>query len=299
VKDRKATRALRELAERQHGVAARWQLLEMGAGKRLSQGRMEAGLLIPLYKGVFAVGHRRIGRKGRWMAAVLASGPNAVLSHASAMALWEVRGARDPVEVIRLAGGPRSKRPGIRLHQTRWLPAEHVTERDGIPVVTVERALLDMAGRLDARQQEHALVAADRSGLLRWSVLQRLVRRGRGRKGIGRLRRVAAEADPRAAEALSPLEIDFLRLCREFDLPLPQVNVLVGDLLVDFLWPVDKVVVETDGYAYHDDRPAFERDHKRTVALNAVGYEVHRATARMLRWEPETFFANIRRSLGA
>jgi Protein of unknown function (DUF559) len=297
MKDRDATRLIRELAERQHGVVARRQLIECGVGEWLNQGRAEAGLLIPMFQGVFALGHQRISRQGWWMAAVLASGPGAVLSHGSAMALWAMRGSHGPTEVLRHSGGPRYKRSEIRLHQTRSLPDDHITEEQGIPVTTVERTLLDMAGRLDARQQERALVAADRSGRVRWSELQRLVARGRGKKGIGRLRRVAMEVDPRAADTKSPLEVDFLALCREFGLSLPQVNVFAEDYLVDFLWPAQRVVVETDSYTYHGDRSAFEVDHERTISLTAAGYEVHRATRRMLAWDPEPFLNLVRRSL--
>jgi hypothetical protein len=228
---------MRELAERQHGVFARWQLLECGLGERLNQDRAEAGLLIPIFQGVFALGHQRISRRGWWMAAVLASGPGAVLSHASAMEFWGIRGSRGPVEVLRRSGGVHRERPGIRLHQTRVLPDDHVTNENGIPVTSVERTFLDMAGRLDAKQQERALVVADRIGCVHWPKLQRMVARGRGKKGIGRLRHVAMSVDPRAIDTKSPLEVDFLALCREFGLPLPQVNVIVEGYTVDFFWP--------------------------------------------------------------
>jgi Protein of unknown function (DUF559) len=297
MKDREATRLIRELAERQHGVFARWQLLELGLGRRLNQDRAEAGILIPVFQGVFALGHERVTRQGRLMAAVLASGPGAVLSHGSAMDLWAMRGSRGDIEVLRRSGGVHRRRPGIRLHQTRSLPDAHVTVECGIPVTTPERALLDMAARLDAKQLERALVAGDKNGCVRWPVLQRMAARGRGKKRIGRLRRVAMEVDPRAVDAVSPLEVDFLALCREFDLPLPQVNVLAEGFLVDFHWPAERVIVETDGYAHHADRVAFERDHERTIHLAAAGYEVHRATYRMLAWNPDPFMNLVRRSL--
>lgn len=297
MKDRDATRVIRKLAEQQHGVIARWQLRELGLGGRLNQDRAEAGILIPVFQGVFALGHERISRHGRWTAAVLASGPGAVLSHGSAMELWGIRRSRGPVEVLRRSGGVYRERPGIRLHQTRALPDDHVTNENGIPVTTVERAFLDMAGRLDAKQQERALVAADRIGCVHWAKLQRMAAHGRGKKGIGKLRQVAMEVDPRAVDTRSPLEVDFLALCRDAGLPPPQVNVLVGPHLVDFLWPAQKVVVETDSYTYHRDRPAFESDHERTVALTAAGYEVHRATYRMLAWAPDPFLDLVRRSL--
>lgn len=231
------------------------------------------------------------------MAAVLASGPGAVLSHGSAMELWGMRGSRGDVEVLRRSGGVHQRRPGIRLHQTRCLPPGHVMVEQGIPVTTAERALLDMAGRLDAKQLERALVAGDKSGCVRWPVLQLMLRGWRGKRGIGRLRRVAMEVDPRAADAFSPMEIDFLALCREFGLSLPNVNVVAEGYLVDFYWPAQRLVVETDSYGHHANRPAFEDDHERTVRLTAAGYEVHRATWRMLAWNPDPFMKLVRSSL--
>jgi Protein of unknown function (DUF559) len=183
------------------------------------------------------------------------------------------------------------------LHQTRSLPGDHVTAELGIPVTTPERALLDMAGRLDAKQQERALVEGDKRGCVRWPALQRMVSRGKGKRGIGRLRRVAMEVDPREVDAASPMEVDFLALCREFGVPFPQVNVLVEGFLIDFYWPAERVVVEADSYGHHTNRPAFESDYERTVALTAAGYQVHRATYRMLAWNPEPFMNLVRHSL--
>jgi len=297
MRDRDATRAIRELTERQHGVVSRWQMLDLGVSEGLIQRRIVGEMLLPVFHGTFTLGRRRLTRDGRWMAAVLASGPQAVLSHASAMGLWDMRGSRGPIEVLRRSGGLWHPHPEIRLHQTRSLPDGRITRERGIPVTTPERTLLDMAARLDAKQQERALVAGDKNGCVRWPELQRMVARGRGKKGIGRLRRVAMEVDPRATDAFSDLEVDFLALCREFGIPLPQVNVLVEGFLVDFYWPAQHLVVETDSYGHHADRPAFESDHERTVALTTAGYLVHRATYRMLAWNPDPFMNLVRRSL--
>lgn len=216
---------LRELAERQHGVVAWRQLVNLGLTEGLIKSRVRDGQLVPLHRGVFALGHRRIGHYGELMAATLACGPGAVISYGSAAQLWGIRGSRKPIEVTRVPGHRRPH--GVRLHQTRSLPAEHTTVEAGIPVTTIERTFLDTAARLDARQLEHDLVEADRSGRLRWPELwQILTEHGRGRKGVKRLKRVAARVDPRFAEAVSPTEVDFLMLCREEGLRMPQVNVL-------------------------------------------------------------------------
>jgi hypothetical protein len=285
------------LAERQHGVVAWSQLMDLGMSEGLVKSRVRNGQLLPLHRGVFALGHRRIGIHGEWMAATLACGPHAHLSHGSAGQLWGIRGSIRPHEVIRISGHRRPH--GVWLHQTRSLPDEDVTVENGIPITTIERTIMDNAGRLDDRQLERMLVAADRSGQLRWRELQRVVEQGNGRKGLRRLRRVAARIDPRAASAISPLEVDFFMLCQSAGLPLPQVNVLVEGHLVDFYWPKAKLIVETDGYAYHNDRGAFERDHESTVALTGAGYTVHRATYRMLKRNPSPLLQLLKRHLEA
>jgi hypothetical protein len=286
---------IRGLAEKQHGIVARRQLMEAGLGRDLIRDRVRSGRLVTVHRGVFAVGHGRIGLHGEWMAATLACGPGAYLSHGSAAHLWGMRRSRRPHEVIRVAGHRRPH--GVWLHQTRSLPAEDVTTEAGIPVTSVERTAMDQAGRLSDRQLEQMLVAADRSGCLDWCELQRVISQGNGRKGLRRLRRVAAGVDPRAADAISPLEVDFLALCRRANLPTPQVNVLVDGRLVDFYWPGAKVIVETDGYAFHSDRPAFERDHESTVVLTAAGYTVHRATYKMLKSNPRPLLYLLRKDL--
>jgi len=295
MRDREVTNAIRVLAEAQHGVVSTRQLLEDGISEDAIRSRVEGRFLIPLHRGAFALGHKRLTREGRWMAAVLACGPGAALSHFSAGHLWNVCGSYGPVEVLRRSGGATHE--GLRLHQTRRLELYEVTLEKGIPVTSVERTLLDLAGRMDAKRIERALVQADKSGSLSWPALARILVKRRGRRGAGRLKRIAAEVDPRAIETLSVTEVDFLALWRDTGLPPPAVNVLLEGHLVDFLWPQQKVVVETDSWAFHGDRPTFERDRQTDVDLVAAGYDVHRATYKMLEREPDRFIANVCRAL--
>jgi very-short-patch-repair endonuclease len=293
---REASLALRKLAERQHGVVAWRQLVGLGLTESQIKSRIKDGQLVFLHRGVFALGHRRIGLYGEWIAATLACGPGAVLSHGTAAQLWGIRGSRKPIEVTRVSGHRRPH--GVRLHQTRSLPAEHVTKEAYIPVTTLERTLLDMAARLDAKQLEHDLVEADRSRRLRWPKLwQAVTEHGRGRKGVKRLKRVIAQADPRFADAVSFSEVDFLILCREEGLKMPQVNVLVEGKKVDFYWPEERLVVEADSYGFHGDPTAFEKDHQSTVDLEVAGYRVHRTTYKMLQANPAPFLSLVRSSL--
>lgn len=295
MRDREATKLVRVLAEGQHGVFATWQLLDRGIGEDTLRSRREVGVAIPLFQGVYALGHGRLTREARWMAGVLACGPGAVLSHFSAGHLWGLCGSYGSVEVLRRSGGATHK--GIKLHQTRRLEPYEVTTEKAIPVVSMERALLDLAGRTDGRRLERMFVQAYKSGHLSWSTLGRVLARRRGCKGVARLRRVSAEVSPGALETRSVMEVDFLALCRQSDIPAPSVNVLVMGHFVDFLWPAQKVVVETDSWRHHRDGLTFEHDHQTDVDLIAAGYDVHRATYKMLERNPEPFLRNVRRAL--
>jgi hypothetical protein len=298
VRDRDATVAIRALAEKQHGVVSTRQLLERGIDEEVVLGRRRAGLLIPLHKGVYALGHQRITREGQWMAAVLACGPGAVLSHFNAGCLWGICGSYGRIEVLRQSGGFRPEgHRDVKLHQTRRLHSWEVTIEKGVPVAVMERVLLDLAGRMDSKRLERVFVQAYKRGDLSWPRLGRIVTRRRGCKGVGKIRRIALDVDPEALETKSVSEVDFLALCREVGLPTPAVNVLVEGHLVDFLWSSQKVIVETDSWSHHGDRPTFEKDHQRDVDLVAAGYEVHRTTYKMLERNPDPFLNNVRRAL--
>ncbi len=289
---------MRSLAERQHGVFSTWQLIECGIGENVIRRRREHGSLIPLHQGIYALGHQRLTREGRWMAAVLACGPGAVLSYFSAGHLWNMCGSRGPIEVLRQSGGfmPGGHR-GVRLHQTRRLHKYEVTLERGIPVVVKERVLLDLAARTDAKRLERVVVQTYKSGHLDWRRLGQITNRRRGCKGVGRLRQIAQEVDPEALETKSVSEIDFLALWRQVSMLTPVCNVLVEGHLVDFLWPAQKVVVETDSWSHHGDRPTFEKDHQTDVDLIAAGYNVHRTTYKMLERNPDPFLRNVCRAL--
>lgn len=295
MRDRKATETIRRLAERQHGIVTRDQLLQQGLAPGLIEARVDVGVLVMVHEGVFAVGHGQLGREATWVAAVLACGRAAVLSHGSAAELWGIGEDSGRVEVTRRAGG--TTRRAIWLHQTRFLPSAHVTVQNEIPVTSIERTVLDMAARLGKRALERMVIDADRAGLVDWPQLRQVVNESNGRKGSGRFRRVVAGIDPRGRDTRSPLEVDFLALCSEAGLPRPEVNVFVEGYLVDFLWRAERLVAETDGYAFHRDRRAFERDRERDLDLAAAGYEVSRFTYRMVTDRPGACARRVREAL--
>jgi hypothetical protein len=232
------------------------------------------------------------------MAAVLACGRGAVLSHFSGGHHWGICGSYGPVEVLRRSGGLKPKsHEGVRLHQTRRLEPYEITVERGIPVAVMERVLLDVAARTESTRLERMFVQAYKLEDFSWPRLGRIITRRRGCKGVGKLRRIALEVDPEALETKSLPEIDFFALWREMAMVMPSVNVLAEGHLVDFLWPGQKVIVETDSWSYHGDPLAFEKDRQRDVELIAAGYDVHRTTAKMLEQDPDPFLQNVRHAL--
>lgn len=275
--------AIRRLAERQWGVVAVEQLRRLGVGRGAIEHRIRAGRLVRLHRGVYAPGHTVLRVEGRWVAAVLACGPGAALSHASAAALWEIRStAATKIDVS--APRTRAGRPGIVLHRPRSLAAPDFTMHRSIPTTTVARTLLDLAAVLTKADLERALAQAEILRIVDRGELASTVARANGHRGVGALRRAAAgEAQLTASE----LERRFVALCRRAGLRSPGVNrwlTLGGgeEMKVDFLWPDERLVVETDGYRFHSGRRAFESDRARDARLTVAGYRVVRFTHRQL-----------------
>jgi predicted transcriptional regulator of viral defense system len=282
------------LAARQHGVVARFQLTALGLDVGAIKYRLAHGRLHRLHAGVYAVGHARVTAHGRWMAAMLACGPGAVLSHHSAAALWELLPRSDT--------GPRAEatapthrrgRRGLVIHFARRLDRRDRTTRHGIPVTTVPRTLLDLAEVLPPRELERAFEEAQRLRLLDAREIARLRRRSHGRHGLRPLARLLAEQRPGVAATRSELERRFLALCQEAGLPPPAVNVRLAGFEVDMLWQRQRLVVELDGHAFHHSRSAFERDRIRDAALQLAGYRVVRITHRRLEGAPRATAATI------
>lgn len=298
-------RQLAALAARQHGVVDRGQLIALGLTTGAIERRLRCRRLVPLHRGVYAVGHGRLSRRGTWMAAVLACGEGrrsrgeakpALLSHHSAAALWGlIRPVASPVDVTSPRGRPGRK--GIRLHRGRIHPEDRKL-RDLIPVTSVARTLFDFAEAADRRSLERAFEEAERLRLLDLTALERVCARGPGRRAQRPIRDLLSRE--RSTGVLrSPLESDFGSFCREHGLPSPATNAYVLGLEVDAVWPVARLVVELDGFAYHGHRAAFERDRKRDAALQVAGYRVLRLTHRRIASEPAAVAAELRRLLGA
>jgi very-short-patch-repair endonuclease len=290
---------LKVLATRQHGVVARWQLGSLGFGRKAIEAALGEGRLTAVHEEVFAVGHTRISRRGYWWAAMLAYGPDALLSHQSAAVLWELRRRRSgPIHVTAALGrqGLR-RREGIWIHRCK-LRVEETTIREGIPVTTVGRTLFDLAEVTPYEEVKKAAEAADRRNLLRLRQLEAVCERGRGRRALRPMRRLLVELGA-PAEGRSPLEIRFAEFLREHRLPAPVQNVNVLDHEVDALWPGANLIAELDSWEFHGDRAGFERDRTRDTKLLIAGYRTIRVTHRRLDHESTQLAAEIRQLLGA
>ncbi len=274
--------AIANLAARQHGNVTRPQLQPLGLSDSVISRRVAAGRLHRVHAGVYAVGRPPTTDLERAAGAVLACGEDALLSHASALALWELapRGWPSRVEVT----GPGHRRPsGLIVHRCSTLTARDRKHRQRIPVTSPARTLLDCAVRLTAKTLTRAVNDALRRHLLRRWHLQELTSRCGGHPGAARLTPFA-EVDHEPTR--SPLEDEFLDFCRRYGLPVPKVNVMLGDFEVDALFEAERVIVELDSFTYHSSRDAFERDRMRDLSALRNGLVTVRITRERLERRP-------------
>lgn len=268
---------LAELAREQGGPVSGGQLRDLGLSPSAVKERVRSGRLHRLHRDVFAVGHIALTPRGHAMAAVLAGGPGAAASHRSSGALLAIRphnGARHDVTTRT----HRRSTDRIAFHRNRLHP-DDVTEVDGVPCTTVARTLLDLADVVTEDQLAKAVQRAQILRILDQMQVADLLARANGRRGAARLRTAAGiELPPTRSE----FEDRFLALLRRARLPRPLVNVQVLGYEVDFHWPEQRLIVETDGFATHGTRRAFEDDRARDLTLTAAGWRVVRITWRHL-----------------
>jgi very-short-patch-repair endonuclease len=292
--------ALADLARRQHGIVGRAQLLEFGMSARAIEGRVERRILHRLYSGVYKVGYRRINRKGRWMAAVLASGPNACLSHRSAARLWALMSPGDEWAEVTCAQHHRARRDGIVAREAPVLDDERVVV-DGIPVTSPFRTVFDLAAVLKLRELERAWHEAEVRGLRDRVSLPMLLARYPGRRGARNLR-VLLEAVEPVGFTRNDFEEVFVAFVDSYGLRRPRMNgtlALRGSFFeIDALWENERLAVELDSRAVHGTKRNFEGDKQRDRILLAEGWRTMRVTWRQLQDEPEEIAADLRLALG-
>ena len=290
--DRGDTRRVAGLARSQHGNVEYGQMIDAGMAPREIAARADAGWLIRRHTRTFAVGHVPRTRESIWMAAVLALGEGAVLSHRSAGAHYKMLSGSVPTEVIVPTTAGRPRRDGIVVHRAR-LPEAHVTTRDGIPTTSALRTLLDLAAVLPLRALARAFEQAQvRLHLPPAPLAAEVISRPRHR-GNGKLRVILQGAvDPAAVRSV--LELRFLRLCDAHGIPRPLVNEKIGIWTPDFLWPQFALVVETDGHDFHRTAAARRRDARKDEFMRAQGLTVIRFTWADVTARPIQAAARIR-----
>jgi very-short-patch-repair endonuclease len=285
------------LAAEQHGVVALWQLFRLGLPRGWVEHQIATGLFHRVFRGVYAVGHSAVTEHGRRMAAVLACGPNAKLSHWSAAALWGLlQTNRAVIDVV--VPGNRNGPKGVHVHRGKLDPDEW-TCRENIPVTTIPRTLLDLAPIAAERQLRRATNQAARLGWLNPKVIAQLQERHRGRSGMQAFKAVTAAVNPQTRRTRSDLEDDFLRLCRRAGLPTPIAGAEIEGIEVDFYFPGTRLIVELDHYDYHRTPHEFDNDRRRDALLKTKGYEVLRVSDAWLNGDPGGVAGTVRQLLAA
>lgn len=281
-----------ELAERQHGVVSIRQLeRKLGYSRKAVQRDVASGRLHPLHRGVYAVGHRLVPTHGRCLAAVLASGPKALLSHRSAAWLWGIsRHGPAPLHVT--SPVPRKPRSPIRLHHSRILTEADRALEKGIPVTAVPRTLLDCAVESRFSSLGRMLERSEELKLFDLGPVEELLARSRGHAGWGPLRRAIALYAP-VPFTRSGFERRFFEAVLEAGLPRPATNLVEAGFELDAYWPEHRFAVELDTYATHGTNAAFERDHLRDEDLMLAGIEMIRVTDVRFHCEPKVVLERI------
>jgi len=291
-------RLIAGIAARQHGVLALFQLLDLGLSARAVRDRVASGRLHRVHHGVYAVGRADIPIKGRWMAAALACGEGAVLSHRSAATLHQLLnawGGRIEVTVPRRAPIRRS---GLRVHRCTCLVPSDSTTVDRIPCTSVPVTLLALAATVPTNVLESACNQAEIKEVLDVGEIDELLELRRSHPGTSRLRAVLEVDGLGLDRTKSHLERRFRRLAREARLPAPTVNDSIAipgeEMEFDFVWHRERLVAEVDGWETHRSRKAFHDDRRRDQLLRLHGWEILRFTDRDVRRDPGHVAAVVR-----
>jgi hypothetical protein len=284
---REKDQAMARLARRQHGVVARRQLLALGMSRGAVAGRLQHGHLHEVLFGVYVVGARRISRKGRWMAAVLATGEGAVLSHRSAGRLWRLLPPAAEWVDVTCPPGRVVRRKGIVSHESLIRDDEWLVS-DGIPVTAPFRTIFDLAAVVGERELERAWHEASVRELRAKVSLPVLLERYPGRRGARRLRTLLESKEPETVTR-NDFEEAFLVLIDAYGLPRPRMN---ADLALRGRF------FEIDCLGVHGTPKKFESDRQRDRILMAEGWRTMRVTWRQLRDEPAAIAEDLRLALG-
>ncbi len=284
------------VAEQQLELITTRQLNLVGLHSEAIARRCRNGQLHRVHLGVYLAGPRIWQPGGRELAAVLAVGDCAIVSHRSAAEIWGIAAAPGDAVEITLVARNRRSRDGIRVHRVATLPADERALHNGIPVTSPARTLLDFASQVRRDQRERAIAEAYALRLTDERTLRKVIARHPRRPGAVLLR---AELDREGGPAFTRREGErrMLELIREAGLCTPLVNRKIAGYEADFVWPEQRLIVEVDGFQFHSHRRAFEHDRKRDAAHLLAGYRVIRITWRRLTEERVAVAVIIARAL--
>jgi uncharacterized protein DUF559 len=257
--------------------------LELGFSPKAIKHRIGVGRLHPVARGVYAVGRRQLSREGRWMAAVLACGPGAALSHRSAAALWGLGKEHPDYVEVSVLRGSGSRLRGIRCHRRPSLPSTEITHHSNIPLTTPVRTFLDLTTVAGPNTVERAINEADKLGVIDADALRRKLDRHPGEPGVRPLRRILDKHTFRLSD--DELELLFRPLAAAAGLPTPLTKQPLNGFEVDFFWPDLGLVVETDGWRYHRTPSAQTRDALRFQLHTAAGLTPVRFSHYQVKYE--------------
>lgn len=295
------------IAADQHGVVTRDQLLGFGYSRRAIDHRIAKGRLHPIWPSVFAVGRPELARHGLWMAAVLACGEGAALSHLDAGALYQIVDQPPLAGCAQAASAARARPievsvpygrcpvlPGISVHRRTWLTAAEVTRRHRIPVTAPAPTLVDLAARLETDELEAAVNAADKRSVINPEALRGALDSIAKRPGMAVLRKLLDRRTFTLTD--SRLERLFRPIARRASLSPPQTQQWINGFRVDFHWPELGLVVETDSLRYHRTATEQARDRLRDQTHTAAGLTALRFTHAQVRYEPEHVCTTLART---
>ncbi len=283
--------SLAKLAGQQHGVVSVRQLLALGYTRNAIARAKAAGRLHHVHRGVYAVGHVSLTWHSRCLAAVLASGTEAVASHLSAAWIWGLVTNRAGTFDVTAPTRRRSKPRHLRLHYAP-LAGEDRAVRERIPVTAVPRTLLDLAAILPSARLDRTIQRSEECSLFDLRPIDALLARASGHPGAGRLRRALTLYRP-PPFSRSGLERRFLELVRRAGLPTPSTGYNVAGCELDVYWEAERFAVELDVYETHGSRASFESDRLRQEELKLQGVEMIRVTGRRLDREADQVIERV------
>jgi predicted transcriptional regulator of viral defense system len=287
------------IAGEQFGVVSLGQLEGLGLTGDAVVKRAESGRLYRVHQRAYSLTPRVMSQRGKLVAAVLACGPDAVLSHRSAAYLWGLIDEwNEPIDVT--APNRRGRSPaGVAAHRDGSIQPIDKTVLHGVPCTSLARTLLDYAGVAPEWELRRAVAQAEVLGVLDVNAMRSILRRGRRRRGVARLRLVIDSLHPQTKRTRGDLERLFLAMCIRAELPQPEVNIWLDvpggkPLQADFLWREARLIVEADSRGFHDTASAFEYDRKREQRFQAAAWRVSRCTWAQVEHESQRLAATIR-----